>query len=643
MKLETQERTVRRSGEIAEGTFRIAANAKAFDILSSKLYTNTRLAIVRELSTNAWDAQKEAGNANCPFEVHLPNTFAPFFRIRDFGTGLSPEAVATIYTTYFASTRTDSNDFVGALGLGSKSPFSYTDQFTITSYWNGVAYSYSAFKNERGEPSLAVLGEEATTERNGVEIRINIREGDAAEFVAAAQRVYRFFPVKPTITGSRIEFPAVEPRFKGYGYMVFDQGASSAGLPGRVNVVMGNICYPVAMQHFQHLLGDNAAVVLFCEIGECEVAASREELHYSEDTKKNIQARLDKSLAEVNGLIEAELGKHLCLVEKIKALRHYRGIMQFAYASQSIPIEVAKAYSLKRIELRGEKLYIGRDRWQHELDPRAETNYVIVENDMGDEELKQSDKNRLRHFLHSQRGMFYFAKIEDRAKFEETFGKVAAVLSTLPDAPKSARVGYTGPRSYIKTARHGRSRATADHWSLIETADIDVNDAIAVPRKGTYAMINGREVSGSEALEIAQHMGYKRVYGIAQAYYARIRGELKLLDLEEEAKEFAQQAVDAMDEFVRAKMQHGFDEYSMPMAFIKWIRGQSPICDQLYGMATAKPVDHKTTNMITMFSITVPQAPDFRDAFKASYPLLSQVELRSVNKDDVIEYIVLKS
>lgn len=642
MKLETQDRDVKRSGSFPESTFRIAANAKAFDILSSKLYTNTRLAIIRELSTNAWDAQVEAGNANCPFEVHLPNTFAPHFRIRDFGTGLSPEQVETIYTTYFASTRTDSNDFVGALGLGSKSPFSYTDQFTITSYWNGTAYSYSAFKNERGEPSIALLNYEPTLEPNGVEIRINIRENDAHEFVSAAQRVYRFFPVKPKITGAKIDFPIVEPRFKGDGYMVFDQGTSAAGLPGRVNIVMGNICYPVATQHFQHRLGDNAAVVLFTEIGECEVAASREELHYSEDTKKNIQVRLDKALDEVNALIEAELGKHLCLVEKIKALRHYRGIMQFAYASQSIPTEVANTYSLKRIELRGDKLYIGRDRWQHELDPRAETNYIIVENDVGDE-LKQSDKNRLRHFLRSQRGVFYFATIQDRTKFDETFGSVTATLSKLPDAPKSARVGYTGPRSYIKSARHGSRRAMADHWRSIETVDIDVNDAIAVPRKGMHAIINGQEVTGGRALEIAEQMGYQRVYGIAQAYYARIRGELKLPDLEEEAREFAQEAVDKMDEFVRAKMQHGFDSYAMPDEFIRWIKGQSPVCDSLVGMAKAKEVGYEITNMITMFGITVPVAPDFRDAFKAAYPLISHIELRHVNKDDVIEYITLKS
>ena len=82
MKLNTQERTVRRSEDFKEKKFTISANAHAFEVLSSRLYTDTRLAIVRELSTNAYDAHVDAGNADRPFDVHLPNSFAPFFKIR---------------------------------------------------------------------------------------------------------------------------------------------------------------------------------------------------------------------------------------------------------------------------------------------------------------------------------------------------------------------------------------------------------------------------------------------------------------------------------------------------------------------------------------------------------------------------------
>ena len=122
-------------GEIGE--FRIRNSAKAFSILSSGLYANKIRAIIRELSCNAVDSHIAAGKAATPFDVHLPNSLEPHFSIRDYGTGLDHEQVKNIYTTYFESTKTDSNAYIGALGLGSKSPFSYTDNFTVTAVKNG--------------------------------------------------------------------------------------------------------------------------------------------------------------------------------------------------------------------------------------------------------------------------------------------------------------------------------------------------------------------------------------------------------------------------------------------------------------------------------------------------------------------------
>jgi len=48
-------------------------NAKAFDILSSKLYKYKISAIIRELSSNAYDSHVEANNKDLPFEIHVPN------------------------------------------------------------------------------------------------------------------------------------------------------------------------------------------------------------------------------------------------------------------------------------------------------------------------------------------------------------------------------------------------------------------------------------------------------------------------------------------------------------------------------------------------------------------------------------------
>ena len=119
------------------GEFKIKNSLKAFQILSSGLYSNKIKEIIRELSTNALDSHRAAGTVDTPFEVHLPTILVPYFSVRDYGTGLTDQEIESIYTTYFESTKTNSNEYIGALGLGSKSPFSYTDNFTVTSVKNG--------------------------------------------------------------------------------------------------------------------------------------------------------------------------------------------------------------------------------------------------------------------------------------------------------------------------------------------------------------------------------------------------------------------------------------------------------------------------------------------------------------------------
>ena len=162
-------------GNVSEiGEFRIKNSAKAFAILSSGLYANKIRAIIRELSCNALDSHIAAGKKEESFDLHLPTSLEPYFAIRDYGTGLTHQQVVNIYTTYFESTKTNSNDFIGALGLGSKSPFSYTDNFTVTAIRDGMKGIYSAFINEHGVPSVARMADAETDEANGVEVKFAV-------------------------------------------------------------------------------------------------------------------------------------------------------------------------------------------------------------------------------------------------------------------------------------------------------------------------------------------------------------------------------------------------------------------------------------------------------------------------------------
>ena len=76
-------------------------NSKAFRVLSDTLYQNKIGSIVREISCNALDGHIANGNRDVPFTIHMPDAFEPWFSVRDYGIGLSPDAMAEVFTKYF--------------------------------------------------------------------------------------------------------------------------------------------------------------------------------------------------------------------------------------------------------------------------------------------------------------------------------------------------------------------------------------------------------------------------------------------------------------------------------------------------------------------------------------------------------------
>lgn len=297
-------------GEIGE--FRIRNSAKAFSILSSGLYANKIRAIIRELSCNAVDSHIAAGKQKTPFDVHLPNNLEPWFAIRDYGTGLDHDQVKNIYTTYFESTKTSSNEFIGALGLGSKSPFSYTDNFTVTAIKDGRKGIYSAFINGEGVPSIALMMEEQTDEPSGVEVKFSVNDShDFYKFGQEAAEVYTYFALRPVVTGDR------------YFNFIDITYSDKDIIPGvhyttrRYSVaVMGNIAYPINVPNSSANLGNlekllDCGLELHFGIGELDFQASREGLSYIPQTITAIKNKLEA----LNAVLASKLAEEADKIE----------------------------------------------------------------------------------------------------------------------------------------------------------------------------------------------------------------------------------------------------------------------------------------------------------------------------------------
>lgn len=296
------------------GAFKIKASAKAFKILSSGLYSDKILAVVRELSCNAYDSHVCAGKPAIPFEVHLPNAAEPWFSVEDFGTGLSKDEIDNVYTTYFESTKTNSNDVIGALGLGSKSPFSYTDSFTVTSIKDGIQCVYAMNLGSNGEPVPRLMLEIETDQANGVKVAMPVNRYDFTDFMKAAVKVFRTFVVKPVVIGLQDDalVNVIKPQeyiIKNEMYGIRTPNAADVGttifVQGQVGYRYSDISTYTREAHTFRMMD------IFFPIGQLDVTASRESVSFDEATKENvtnhvkaIEKRLGQDL--VNYTLEAK-------------------------------------------------------------------------------------------------------------------------------------------------------------------------------------------------------------------------------------------------------------------------------------------------------------------------------------------------
>lgn len=297
--------------------FSIRTSAHAFKLLSSGLYSDKVSAVLREIGCNAADAHVAAGKSHIPFEVKLPNAIDPQFYIKDQGPGLSHDDVMGLYTTYFASTKQDSNDYTGAFGLGSKSPFSYTDSFTITSCHGGYRRIYSAFIGKEGSPNIALLSESRSlSNETGITISFPVKKEHFQEFANKAQNIFQYFAVHPTIiAGQQIKPLEFDLDNTTYAFL------KNTDDYNRKNFIqMGNVHYPLGISAlnldynntlFQALQYSSCRKLLLrFPMGALQVAANREEIQYDVKTQKVIADVLAKIIRDVTLNVEVMWNKH---------------------------------------------------------------------------------------------------------------------------------------------------------------------------------------------------------------------------------------------------------------------------------------------------------------------------------------------
>jgi len=267
-----------------------AAMGHIMNVLTN-LYSDEELACLREYATNAYDSHVDAGQSR-PVEVTLPTELRPLLSIRDYGLGLSAAEIEEIYSQYGASTKRESNDAVGMLGLGCKSALAYVDQFTLVSVKDGERITVSVARDEGGAGVMTINAREPSDAESGVEILIPAKRVNL--FKAKAEEFFRYWEPGTVLVNGE-EPPPLE------GWKI-DEEFTVTDAPGnyerKLRIVMGNVSYPVSWD-YEHesailqSLPDKKQIVARVPIGMVSFTPSREALQEHPATK----AALDQILA----------------------------------------------------------------------------------------------------------------------------------------------------------------------------------------------------------------------------------------------------------------------------------------------------------------------------------------------------------
>jgi hypothetical protein len=312
MKITEIRPSVESSGTFEEQMFSIQDTGMIFDILRNKMYSNPIAAICREIACNARDAHREVGKGDVPIHIHLPNAMEPFYKIKDFGPGISPDRMLNIFIRYTASTKRNDNIQTGGFGLGAKTPFSYSDTFVIITNYNGIKYNYSAVIDETKVGKIVLLSSEHTDEPNGTEIIIPVKTNDFNNFSYYTEVACRHWTVKPIVTGvNAFKFREVNKIIYGNNWAI----VKSDDWAVKLKLIIDGIEYPCKLEHL-HPLKDaefirsiHGDIYLYFPVGELSISANRESIYLDDTTKNKINNMFEVIKYDLKSTITQNINK----------------------------------------------------------------------------------------------------------------------------------------------------------------------------------------------------------------------------------------------------------------------------------------------------------------------------------------------
>lgn len=201
------------------------------------LYSDQEMAVIREYSTNGADSHSAAGISK-PIEVTTPTELLPLFIVKDYGVGMSAREVYENFSKYGWSSKRDTDDETGMLGLGCKSALTYTSQFTMVCVKDGIENIVLVTRETDGAGAVQIVETTETDQPDGVEVRVPVK--NASSFARKIQWFFRFWERGTVLVDDHEPTP-----FEENAALVIDPDIFLTESLENDYVVMGGVPYPL--------------------------------------------------------------------------------------------------------------------------------------------------------------------------------------------------------------------------------------------------------------------------------------------------------------------------------------------------------------------------------------------------------------
>lgn len=314
MKVIKEDIELEKSKELTKSTQFRATSAgiiRLIEIASKDMYKNPIQSMLTEYVQNAIDAHVVAGIPEIPIEITMPTKFIPNYKVRDFGSGMHPDEIENIYGAIGESTKKDSNDLLGAFGMGKLVFAAYSGIMNLVSFYRGTKYSYFC-RIQNGEGEITPVDVCSTDEPDGLLIDIPIRNADIDICNRTASMLYSFLEPRPIINnGDSFKYYNLkEEALVKDGFIITNDASTFSTM----SCSIGNLPFPLSSNDIQidstiRQAFNKVGLILRFKIGEVDIVSSRDSLRYSERTIEAVNSKISIVLDSYIGLFQEMVDK----------------------------------------------------------------------------------------------------------------------------------------------------------------------------------------------------------------------------------------------------------------------------------------------------------------------------------------------